>query len=90
VLERLGAAIAPAADPEGVGTAVVGVVLGEAGEVVAVAGAAGALTANCEPVTTVTRAPATTLVGSYTMMTAPDIERATDSAAASVVGSREP
>jgi len=80
--------MAPAADPGGVGTAVVDVVLGKAGEVVdvvlgeagglvAVAGAAGALTANCEPVTTMTCAPATTLVGSYAMMTAPDIERAT-------------
>ena len=86
VAEGLGAAISPAALPDAVGTDVVDVVVvGADWEEVDDAGFAvpGGLTANCEPVTTVTWDPATTFEGSNPMTTAPDMERATDSAAAS-------
>ena len=90
VVGGLGAEIAPTAAPEAAGTevVVVVVVLGDVEAVpvvpVAGAGADGALTANCEPVTTVTCAPSTTSAGSYAMTAEPDSERTTDSAAASV------
>jgi hypothetical protein len=51
---------------------------------------AGAFTENWVPVTTVTSAPSATWLGSYAMITEPEMERLTASAAASVAALREP